>query len=405
MVHQRFDAKLLERMRGMGDPLADTVVAELFTSHRIRDVNQLFASLVQNDSLPRASVPPPLQRYLQQARLTHPLDWRRLQLSEHVFTRYGPEILLVLGFYSLPSAYAASKGVQVLDRTGYLKHRPLQRLLETCRMVVDVLRPGGLRPHGRGIRSAQKVRLMHAAVRHLIQHHRSRPWPSEYGIPINQEDLAGTLMTFSFLVLDGLQKLGIELSTTEREAFLYTWVEVGRLLGIESALLPNTLDEAAELTRAVYDRQIAASEEGRTLTKALIDATHQVLPGKLLEGLPAGLIRYFLARDPYAGRDVAEMLGVPHAPATQILLSLLFRAKGRLASHRSEHLKALAIRRVSLAFIDSLLGQPARCPFQIPAKLGQQWGMDRSIHSDEAWSARLFSAAARRAGRRLHGLD
>lgn len=381
MVHQRFDARLLERMRGVGDPLADSVVAELFTSHRISDVNQLFTSLVRNDSMPQSSIPPALQRYLRQAVLAPTLDWGRLELSEHVFTRCGPEILLVLGFYSLPSAYAASKGVQVLDRTGYLKHRPLKRLLETCQMVVDVLRPGGLRPHGRGIRSTQKVRLMHAAVRHLIQHSPGRAWPSAYGVPINQEDLAGTLMTFSFLVLDGLQKLQIKLSAKEREAFLYTWIEVGRLLGIDSALLPDTLAEAEELTQNVYNRQVSASEEGRALTKALIEATHEVLPGRLLAGIPAALIRHFLARDPYGGRDVAEMLGVPHAPVTEMLLSALVRANGRLSSRRQPaDLAPLAIRRISLAFIESLLLLGSgRCSFQIPAKLGHQWGMERSV--------------------------
>lgn len=392
MVHHRFEAKLLERMRGIADPLADSVVAELFTSHRISAVNQLFASLVRNDSAPQGPLPPVLNDYLQRTALRRPLDWNRIQLSERLFTRCGPEILLVLGFYSLPSAYAASNGVQVLERTGYLKHRPLKRLLETTQMVVDVLRPGGLRPHGRGIRSAQKVRLIHAAVRHLIRHNRNRPWLSEYGVPINQEDLAGTLMTFSYLVLDGLERLRIEVSAEEREAFLYTWVEVGRLLGIESALLPNTLQEAAELTRKVYKRQIAASEEGRALTQALIAATQEVLPGRVFADVPAALIRHFLERDPYEGRDVAQLLGVPDAPLTQLVLSCLIQLNGRWSSKPwPKQLAPLALRRVSLVFIESLLrlGQPGRDAFQIPYRLGHHWGVEQPRNTwFPAWSSR-----------------
>ena len=52
---------------------------------------------------------------------------------------------------------------------------------------------------------------MHAAVRHLV---RSSPrYDPEWGTPVNQEDLAGTLMTFSIVVLDALEQARHELQT------------------------------------------------------------------------------------------------------------------------------------------------------------------------------------------------
>src|SRR5262245_15657081 len=78
----------------------------------------------------------------------------------------GPEIIMTLFCYGLPSCYAAAKGVQVLALTTRLFSNPTRRVIETAQMVVDVMAPGGLAARGRGIRTAQKVRLMHAAVRY-----------------------------------------------------------------------------------------------------------------------------------------------------------------------------------------------------------------------------------------------
>src|SRR5262249_36156671 len=148
------------------------------------------------------------------------------------------EILMVLGFYGLPADYAAKKGVKVLHRTAQLTRRPVRRVFETTQMVVDVMAEGGLGSEGRGVRSAQKVRLMHAAVRHLLTHDPATPWDASLGLPINQEDLAGTLMTFAYVVLDGLARLGIALASDDREAYVHCWQAIGRIMGVREELIP-----------------------------------------------------------------------------------------------------------------------------------------------------------------------
>jgi hypothetical protein len=52
--------------------------------------------------------------------------------------------------------------------THRLINHPFRRIVETAQFVLDVMAPDGLGHSGRGVRSAQKVRLMHAAIRHLI---------------------------------------------------------------------------------------------------------------------------------------------------------------------------------------------------------------------------------------------
>ena len=104
---------------------------------------------------------------------------------------------------SMVTANRTSDGI-VIYRTAQLYTNPRRRIVETSQMIIDVMQEGGLEPGGYGVRTAQKVRLMHAGVRHLLL---QRDWNPAWGVPINQEDLAGTLASFSAMVLDGLMKL------------------------------------------------------------------------------------------------------------------------------------------------------------------------------------------------------
>src|SRR6201999_3276000 len=124
---------------------------------------------------------------------------------QEVFACYGPQICLCLLCKSLPEAYACAKGAQVLYRTGRLTDQDgtmrtfTRRLMETSQFVVNVCIPGGLEPNGKGIVTSQKVRLIHAAIRYFIK---KGEWDvATLGEPINQEDMAGTLQSFSTLIL------------------------------------------------------------------------------------------------------------------------------------------------------------------------------------------------------------
>jgi hypothetical protein len=353
------DDSVLDDARRQGDSLADAAVTALLESGQVHTAGQLLAMWNGPRALPDEGLPPLVRDYL--ARLSDDVDVapERLARGAAVFSAYTPEILLVLGFYSLPAAYAAKNGVQVLVRTGYLERRPLQRVYETTRAVVEMMRPGGLAPGGAGVRAAQRVRLIHSAVRHLVRSDPRRPWPEALGVPINQEDMAGTLMTFSFLVLDGLRKLNIDLSRAEREDYLYAWVEAGRLLGVRSDLLPESELEAEALTRRIYRRQIAASAEGQRMTRALIRALRQLVPFACLDGMPAAMIRHFLGKDLFGGVDVATLLGVPREDWSAHLVRGLVWATGAasaLGARRSTAAPLRRLRRVQLTLLEALLG-------------------------------------------------
>src|SRR4051794_29725123 len=114
MTEARWSDAFLDAAREKGDPLADAAVASLFAEGDINAVNQLMRTLVLNDGLPPEKLPPVIRDYLAATSALRPLDPEKVRLGEDLFGLYGPECLMVLGFYSLPASYAAKKGVQVL---------------------------------------------------------------------------------------------------------------------------------------------------------------------------------------------------------------------------------------------------------------------------------------------------
>ena len=209
----RLDDAFLDACRSEADPEADTLADRIFASvvqpgDDAAPARRMLRAFVETDTVPDAWTPPFVREYLA-APLPKPLvPGPVVRRGEQLFALHGPEILASLACYSLPAAYAAGRGVRVLAQTRYLESHPTRRLVETTQMVVDVMRPGGLDAGGRGVRTARKVRLMHAAIRRLILARSEPAWDaSSLGVPINQEDLAGTLLTFAWLPLDALARI------------------------------------------------------------------------------------------------------------------------------------------------------------------------------------------------------
>ena len=367
----------LAEMRKVGDQVADSVVGSLFESGGIEVVNDLMRKLVTNDGIPSAQLPQIVRDYLESTGQVRAPDRDAVAQGEQLFARLGPEMLAVLGFYGLPMDYAAGKGVQVLYRTAFLARRPMRRVLETTQMVVDVLSPGGLSPSGRGVRAAQKVRLMHAAVRHLIRNDASAPWDGALlGVPINQEDLAGTLMTFAYIVLLGLERLGLPVSIAEREAYFHCWMAVGRMMGVREDLIPANVSEGRELAWQIFKTQGESTPQGKELAKDLIAGYQQLLPG-FLDGMPASMMHFFLEQESLTGRNIAGMLAVPPPDWTLSVTRLAVSLDDFLSKHGIDNpLSSSVAGFIGRELIKGFLRaerMPGRATFSIPIELHDQW--------------------------------
>src|SRR3972149_1898554 len=172
MTVNHWPDSFLDAMREIGDPPADAVIAAVIDSGQTDAVNRMMRSLVENDDLVPADLPEIVRGYLDQSgTLPAWADPTLIDRGQQAFLLHAPEIVLLLFYSSLPRAYAAKKGAQVLHMTRRLiGSYAWRRIIETAQFLADVAPPGGLGPGRHGIRSAQKGRLMHAAIRHYILH-------------------------------------------------------------------------------------------------------------------------------------------------------------------------------------------------------------------------------------------
>jgi hypothetical protein len=369
----------MDPMRQVGDPLADAVVGDLFNNNSIDSVNALMRNLVSNEYPEPSTFPPIVADYMKQ--LDQLPDWAdaaKIEMAQQVFWKYGPRLILILHCYALPFCYVGRNGVQVLALTGRLSGNSTRRILETAQLLVDVMSPSGLTgPEGRARRTIQKVRLMHAAVRHLMTQYSG--WKKEFGLPVNQEDLTGTLMAFSWISLDGLRRIGVALTAEEWDAYLHCWQIVGHQLGIRDDMIPADNASAEALCGAIARRQFGACPEGKLMTKALIESVQYQLPGDLFDDAPGLLMRYFLG-DEYAG-----MLGVEKTALEQSglrkLLTLPLHVGGEVLTdlvHDSPLIADLAEKMGKVLINSIVLVERAgdRPTFSIPKELQQQWGVN-----------------------------
>lgn len=78
-------------------------------------------------------------------------------------------IALILATAALAECYAARNGVKVLTFSYRLGQNAYRRVAESAQFVIPVMAPGGLYAGGQGIKAVQKVRLMHSAIRNLVE--------------------------------------------------------------------------------------------------------------------------------------------------------------------------------------------------------------------------------------------
>lgn len=253
------------------DPLADAVVESFASLPRGTGFRQLEALLTRGaDAAPEAAEP--LHALIADAERTPVwVDPARIERGAHFFMGSGLLGGIVLGTESLVLGYASPGGNKPLVWTGALEERAGRRVGETARFVQAVSRPGGLVRSGAGFAIAVKVRVMHAEVRRLIRASGGFR-VEEWGEPINQHDMAATILLFSVAVLDGLTKLGLAIAPEDAEDFVHLWAYVAHLMGVEAALIPHSAAEGRRMGEMIAATQGPPDDDSRALTRAFLEA-------------------------------------------------------------------------------------------------------------------------------------
>lgn len=290
MVATRWsDDAFLDGLRRQVDTQADDCVTRLFAAGGATGSRELFAHLTSNEDRLPETAPAALREFFAATRaLPAGTDLARLDRGERVWMKQAFPAALVLLAKSLPEGYSAPSFGEILHVSRDLERHPYRRLLGVLQMVVNISSPGGFAEGGgKAVATAQKMRLLHAAIRvHIVPKYLPGFDAVKYGPPINMEDMLATVMGFSYLVLDGLRRLGAALAPSEEEDLLYVWRIFAQLAGIHPAgrpdsaeLLPQSVAEAAEFYAAFKRRHYvdaAANPKGVVLA-------HDNL--RMLEGL------------------------------------------------------------------------------------------------------------------------
>ena len=314
-------------LRMRGDDLADATIETLFRDGQIQHFNTLMRHFERAGQQLPADLPRVALDYLE-ATAAPPdwVDWEVMETARMFFIDNNVHISTALSFASMPACYAVPHVAKLLSATHSLDY-PSNRMAATGQFTVYLMRPDAFEAGSRFIPAAQKVRLLHASIRHHLR--REGAWDeAEWGVPICQQDMIGGQMIFSIQVLDALHRLGVHLTDEEASAFYYAWRVVGAMLGVDQDAAPATLAAARDFSDLYMARYLGPSPEGAQLTRQLIDLYEQVVPGTLLDPIVPALIRYLM------GETTADWLGVPHSvvfdhvvPALPALLGVLESAE------------------------------------------------------------------------------
>ncbi len=263
-----------------------------------------------------------------------------VKIARGLFTRAGDEICAALLLAGLPETYATKWGAPVLVRHGGLVNALPSRIRETALFLMSLLSadddvvangtlvsaPSESHPSAAFVETCAGLRLFHHVLRDSLKGQNLKT----AGTPINQEDLLGTMLTFTITAFRVLDTFGIDVSDDERDAYFVFWDLVGACLGIgtltvlnevearcgERRLLrPPTVDIGTLLLAQLHARQWAPVQDsydnpdpfpwsglvdGRTLTNALLGALAAQMPDTR-KSWPATVMRE-LAPEPVRAR-------------------------------------------------------------------------------------------------------
>jgi hypothetical protein len=292
MGHPKWsDDRFLDSLRQQGDPQADLAVRRLMEGREVQTVNEVFKTLRADDAPIPDDAPAPFREFAEANReLPSWTDRGRLARGGEVFLKHASSAAVVMLASSLPRGYAAPCLCRVLSISRDLATHPYQRLMGVIQLLVNVSSKGAFGPDGRAVITAQKLRLLHAGVRTLVP--RFRPgYEEKFGVPVNHEDMLATIMGFSYLVIEGIQRLGLRLSEAEAEDFYYLWRVYALMMGIhpegkpdDDSYIPATVEEAG----AFYDSYVrrhdtgpAENPYGLVLTQDNLDMMRDLIPRPL----------------------------------------------------------------------------------------------------------------------------
>lgn len=254
----------------VGDEPMDRLV-EWMAGAGISQTRPLFDRALAHgiDAVPEA--PEPLREFFSGVEaLPEWVDPAKLRRGQQALRRGGADGMYVARDVSLLGGYQFSGFNKTLLRTGALEKGSNKRFAETMQWAMDVISQGGLERLGAGYRSTLRVRLIHGLVR---RHVAAMPdWRTEeWGVPINQTDMAATLIGALVAPAVGVVGMGIVLRPNDYDAVAHLTRYVGWLMGVEDEWLPRSFRDSIRVLHHTLGALAEPDESSRQLAVPMAD--------------------------------------------------------------------------------------------------------------------------------------
>ncbi len=230
----------------VGDQPADDLVDWMY-SHGMDSARVLFNQAMAEGIRGLDNPPEPLRVFFERLEATpNWVDWARIRAGQKLFQRGGLDTIFLARDVPFLGGFAAS-GINrtlLLTKTGQSgKSGSAQRFAETMQWALSTIADDGLLPQGDGYQATLHVRLIHALVRRHVQalpEWRGQDW----GVPINQTDMAATILGAIYVPAVLSVSFGIVATPGELEDVAHLTRYVGWLMGVEEQYLPASFRDA-----------------------------------------------------------------------------------------------------------------------------------------------------------------
>ncbi|MCV7314595.1 DUF2236 domain-containing protein [Mycolicibacillus parakoreensis] len=261
--------RLGARLTAGDDPMAALV--ESMTAAGAETTRPLFDRILVDgiDAVPEA--PEPLRRFFAEFEpIPEWVDPARIRRGQRALRRCGADGMYIARDVSLMGGYQFSSFNRTLIRTGTLEKGSNKRFAETMQWAMDVIADDGLTLRGSGYRATLRVRLIHEYVRRYVA---GLPdWrAADWGLPVNQTDMAATLVGALVAPPVGALGLGVVLSPRELDAIAHLTRYVGWLMGVDDEWLPRSFREAIRILYHTLGALSAPDESSRQLAVPMAD--------------------------------------------------------------------------------------------------------------------------------------
>lgn len=327
--------RLGERLT-VGDEPMDRLV-EWMSSAGMAQMRPLFEKALAEGVGNVPDAPEPLREFfLRVETVPEWVDPDKLRKGRRALLRGGSDGMSIARDVSLLGGYQFSGFNKTLLRTGALEKGSNKRFAETMQWAMDVISDGGLEPLGVGYRSTLHVRLIHAFVR---RHVAAMPdWRAEeWGLPVNQTDMAATLVGALVAPPVASLAMGIVPAPGELDAIAHLTRHVGWLIGVEDEWLPRSFRDSI---RVLYHTSTALAVPDETTQQLSVPMAQDPLSWHYsgVRSLRRRLAwaQHLSITSAFLGPSAMRMLGLPaYMPPWYPLLRLpvnLIRSASAMAS-------------------------------------------------------------------------